>query len=60
MAIVRMFAVDMARALVEQHSNSARIYVAQQIKGDDWQGVKAWREVASEVDKVVRQLPLPI
>jgi hypothetical protein len=56
-ADVMMITDGVALTLVERHGRSALVYADEQvkaaIKGGDWHRVKAWREVGSEVQKLL-------
>lgn len=47
-----------ALTLIERHGSSARVYVDDQVRvalrDADWRQVKAWREVGSNVEKLLR------
>jgi hypothetical protein len=56
---------QLAMALVAHHGNRAMVYVETQVdaafEDDDWEGVKTWRRVGSQVEKLLRpQLSLPL
>ena len=47
---------EIAMTLLDQHGSSARAYVEDKVKAawrdDDWEGVKTWRAVGQEVEKL--------
>ena len=51
-------ASEVALTLVGQYGRSALVYVEEQVKAarkcDDWHKVKAWYDVGSEVDRLLK------
>jgi hypothetical protein len=56
---------EIAMTLLDQHGSSAWAYVEDKVKAawrdDDWEGVKTWRAVGQEVEKLrTRPLSRPL
>jgi hypothetical protein len=58
MTAVMMVTDGVALTLFERYGKSALTYADEQVKaalkGGDWQRVKAWRTIGSEVEKLLR------